>query len=69
MNVFTTVMLVVTIITGEGQKNILDKREMPDMETCEAASHEFLHHKFPDYLQTKGLIASCQGKLAEENPS
>lgn len=69
MNSFSTVMLVVMIITGQGKHNIQDKRPMPDMETCEAALHEFLNHKFPEMVDAKGLVASCQGKLTESDPS
>jgi hypothetical protein len=69
MNTFSTIMLVVMIVTGSGKPNIESRRSMPDMATCEEAMHEFLHHKFPEMVDAKGLVASCQGKLAEDDPS
>jgi hypothetical protein len=69
MNTFTVVMLVVTIITGTDKKNIQYQEPMPDMKTCLAEADEFLNHQFPDTVGAKGLVASCQGKLAENDPS
>jgi hypothetical protein len=69
MNSFTAVMLVVTIITGEGKPDVRHQERMPDMETCLHELGEFLNHKFPDTVDAKGLSAGCSGKLAEENPS
>jgi hypothetical protein len=68
VNSFTAVMLVVLIITGEDKPNIQHRILMPDMASCEAELHDFLQHKFPDTVDARGLVASCQGKLAEENP-
>jgi hypothetical protein len=69
MQAFTMVMLVVTIITGEGKQNIQHREPMPDMQTCFQEAAEFMQHRFPDEVDAKGLAASCQGKLAEEKPS
>jgi hypothetical protein len=68
MNTFTSVLLIVTIITAEDKQNIVDQRSMPDMDTCEAAAHEFLQHRFPDYIGAIGLDVHCRGKLVPENP-
>ncbi len=69
MNTFTAVMLVVTIITGDGKQNFQYREPMPDMVTCLKEAEEFLDHQFPDTADAKGLVASCQGKLADEKPS
>jgi hypothetical protein len=63
MNTFTAVFLIVTIITAEDRHDIMDRRAMPDMDTCEVALHEFLQHKFPDNIGAIALDARCQGKL------
>jgi hypothetical protein len=67
MNTFSTVMLVVTIITGQG--NAQHREPMPDMRTCLQEAEEFMNHQLPDTVDAKGLVASCQGKLAEKEPS
>jgi hypothetical protein len=69
MNSFSAVILIVTIVTGEGKPNVTHREPMPDMETCSAEAREFLQHKFPDTVDAKSLTATCAGKLAEEGPS
>lgn len=69
MNTFSVVMLVVTIITGEGKQNIQHHEPMPDMKTCWEEAEAFMNHQFPDTVGAKGLVASCQGKLVEDEPS
>ena len=69
MNTFTAVMLVVTIITGANKQNIQHREPMPDMKTCLEEADKFLDHKFPDAVDARGLVASCQGKLADSDPS
>jgi hypothetical protein len=69
MNTFSTVMLVVTIITGSDKPNIQHKEPMPDMKTCLEEAESFLDHKFPDTVEAKGLVAACNGKLTTEEPS
>ncbi len=69
MNAFTAVMLVVTVITGDGKQNFQHREPMPDMKVCLEEADKFLDHQFPDMVDAKGLVASCQGKLADEKPS
>lgn len=68
MNTFTTVLLIVVIVSGNG-KQVVHQEPMPDMDTCVMELGKFLRHQFPDLVGAKKLKAGCDGDLAVEKPS
>jgi hypothetical protein len=59
METLTSVVLILTIVTGAGRPNITHREPMPDLESCLEEAGSFLSHNVPDFVDAKGLGAGC----------
>ena len=64
----SAVMLVLTVVTGPGQKDVMLRIEKSTLQECLAEAGDFLRHKAPDSIGAKKLAAGCIVVQDEDEP-